>query len=303
VRRVAVLDFADIEDQAVLPALAGLLRHDPDPTLRAEAARALAGWDEPAVVDALAAALSDTAEVSTAAARSLTELKDPRSGERLLAHAASPDAFISAAALRALRELRVPAAAAPALAALQHADAAVRREAVAVLGWLKHAPALPLLTRVVIADADVDVRRATAGALGLAAPGQVPAVQAALCESLQDAAWTVREEAASTLGKLRATGAGAALRAAMDDDYWQVRLRAARALGRIADVQAVPALSAALIHPAGNLRKEAAIALGDIGDATAVPVLQAAAADPDPEVRKAVRLALQRLGAPAGVDR
>ena len=303
VRRVAVLDFADVEDEALLPALAQLLRHDPEPTLRAEAARALAGWDESTVVDALAAALSDTAEVATAAAQALTELKDPRSGERLLAHAASPDAFVSASALRALRELRVPAAAAPALAALQHADAGVRREAVAVLGWLKHAPALPLLTRVVIADADTEVRRAAAGALGLAAPEQVASVQAALCQSLQDAAWTVREEAASTLGKLRATAASASLRAAMDDDYWQVRLRAARALGRIADKQALPVLGEALIHPAGNLRKEAAIALGDIGDAAAVPVLQAAAVDPDPEVRKAVRLSLQRLGAPTGVDR
>lgn len=303
VRRVAVLDFADIEDEAVLPALAGLLRDDPDATLRAEAARALAGWDVAAVVDALAAALSDTAEVSAAAAQALTELKDPRSGERLLAHAASPDSFVSAAALRALRELRVPAAAAPALAALQHANAGVRREAVAVLGWLKHGPALPLLTRVVAADADAEVRRAAAGALGLAAPEQVAAVQTALCEALADSAWTVREEAASTLGKLRAASAAPALRDAMADDYWQVRLRAARALGRIADRQAVPVLGQALIHPAGNLRKEAAIALGDIGDAAAAPLLQAAATDPDPEVRKAVRLSLQRLGAPAGEDR
>lgn len=303
VRRVAVLDFVDVEDAAVLPALTGLLRNDPEPALRAEAARALAGWDEPAVVDALAAALSDTAEVSTAAAQALTELKDPRSGERLLPLAASPDAFTGAATLRALRELRVPAAAAPALAALQHADAAVRREAVAVLGWLKHAPALPLLNRVVISDPDTEVRRAAAGALGLAAPEQVATVQAALCESLHDAAWTVREEAASTLGKLRATASAAALRDAMVDDYWQVRLRAARALGRIGDRQAVPALSEALVHAAGNLRKEAAIALGDIGDAAAVPALHVAAADPDPEVRKAARLALQRLGAPAGIDR
>lgn len=303
VRRVAVLDFADVEDAALLPALARLLRDDPDATLRAEAARALAGWDEPTVVDALAAALGDTAEVSSAAAQALTELKDPRSGERLLGHAASPDAFISASALRALRELRVPAAAAPALAALQHADASVRREAVAVLGWLKHAAALPLLTRVVIADTDAEVRRAAAGALGLAAPERVGSVVASLCEALQDPAWTVREEAASTLGKLRATAGAAALRAAMEDDYWQVRLRAARALGRLGDVQALPALSQALVHPAGNLRKEAAIALGDIGDAAAGPALQAAAADPDPEVRKAVRLALQRLGLPTGVDR
>lgn len=303
VRRVAVLDFADLEDEAVLPALARLLRQDPDATLRAEAARALAGWDVDEAVDSLAAALSDVPEVAAAAAQSLTELKDPRSGERLLGHAAASDAFISAASLRALRELRLPAAAAPALAALQHVDATVRREAVAVLGWLKHAPALPLLARVVVADADAEVRRAAAGALGLAAPALVPAVQAALCEALTDAAWTVREEAASTLGKLRAAGACPALRDAMGDHYWQVRLRAARALGRIGDAASLPVLTAALIHPAGNLRKEAAIALGDIGDIAAAPALNAAGSDPDPEVRKAARLSLQRLGLPAGIDR
>ena len=31
VRRVAVLDFADLEEEAVLPALASLLRGDPEP--------------------------------------------------------------------------------------------------------------------------------------------------------------------------------------------------------------------------------------------------------------------------------
>lgn len=303
VRRVAVLDFVDVEDEAVLPALATLLKQDPEPTVRAEAARSLAGWDDADVVDALATALRDLPEVREAAAQSLTELKDPRAGARLLSHATDADPFVVGAALRGLRELRVPGASEPAIVALRHADAAVRREAVAVLGWLKHAPALPLLANAAADDADPEVRRAATGALGLAAPQDVQTVQAALCAALHDSAWAVREEAATTLGKLQAQGAAAALRESMADDYWQVRLRAARSLGKLRDAQALPELTEALVHPAGNLRKESAIALGEIGDTRAVPALEVAASDPDPEVRKAVRLALQRLGAPAGVDR
>lgn len=305
VRRVAVLEFADVEDEALLPAITAVLRHDAEPTLRSEAARVLAGWDDDHVVDALAAALVDVPQVREAAAQSLTELKDPQVGARLLPHAANTDPFVCAAALRGLKELRVPAAAQPAIAALQHADATVRREAVSVLGWLKHAASLPLLARAAVDDPDAEVRRVATGALGLAAPQDAPAVLPALCAALVDAAWSVREEATTTLGKLRADDdrASAALRQAMADDYWQVRLRAARSLGRLRDIEALPVLIEALVHPAGNLRKEAAIALGEIGDPRAVAALQVAEGDPDPEVRKAVRLALQRVASTAGVGR
>jgi HEAT repeat protein len=305
VRRVALLAFADLEDEALLPTIASLLRLDPEPTLRAEAARALAGWGGDDVVDALADALSDEPSVRQAAALALTELKDNAAGARLVSHASHPDGFICGAALRALRELRVPAAAVPALQALRHADAGVRREAVGVLGWLKHGDALVQLADLAVNDSDAEVRRAAAGALGLASSADAPVVLPALCSALHDPAWAVREEAATTLGKLVGSTAqvgdsaraacSAALREAMGDDYWQVRLRAARSLGRVRDRSALPVLTEALLHPAGNLRKEAAIALGDIGDAEAAPALRAAEADPDPEVRKAVRLALQRL--------
>ncbi len=296
VRRVAVLEVADSRDETLLSVIVSLLRHDPETALRAEAARALAGWDGDEVVEALAAALRDESPVREAAASSLTELKDAGAAVRLIPYATDPDAFVCASALRGLKELRLTPAAAPATTALSHEDAAVRREAVGVLGWLKHAAALPLLARAAVQDTDAEVRRVAAGALGLAAPAHDGAL-AALRAALQDAVWTVREEAATTLGKFRDTGGSiaAALRAAMADDYWQVRLRAARSLGRLRDLQALQLLIGALLHPAGNLRREAAMALGDIGDLAAVAALEAVGADPDPEVRKAARISLQRL--------
>ncbi len=296
VRRVAVLEFEDSGDEALVHAIITVLRHDPDPALRAEAGRALAGWDGDEVVQALAEALRDAPRVREAAAASLSELKDASAAGRLIPYVADPDAFVCASALRGLKEQRLATAAAPAMAALSHGDAAVRREAVGVLGWLKHAEALPQIARTAVEDADAEVRRVAVGALGLAAPDGDAAV-VALRGALRDAAWAVREEAATTLGKFRDVGGAiaAALRAAMEDDYWQVRLRAARSLGRLRDAEALPLLIEALLHPAGNLRKEAAIALGDIGNPAAVAALEAAGVDPDPEVRKAARLALQQL--------
>jgi HEAT repeat protein len=303
IRQVALLEFADSAEDALLPAVIALLRDDPDEELRAEAARALAGYEDADAVEALAVALDDQPAVAAAAAGSLAELKNAQVGAVLLRHVRDEPAFALSSVLRALKELRIPAAAQPALAALTHVDASVRREAVGVLGWLKFTAALPGIGHLAVADVDVDVRRTACGALGMAAQDadvvDVRHVLTALIACLKDHAWQVREEAATTLGKFRAAhdGVAEALRAGMQDDYWQVRLRAARSLGRLRDAEALPVLIEALLHSAGNLRKEAAIALGEIGDPGAIDALKASNTDPDPEVRKAVRLALAQFAA------
>lgn len=168
VRRLALIELADLELPEALPLLVAALRGDPDPGVRGEAARLLEAWEEDAVVDALCAALADPLPaVAEAAAQSLGELKEPAAGRRLLPWLEHADSFVRASVLRALRELRLEESAAPALAALGDPQAAVRREAVAVLGWLRHQPALAELARLASADADPEVRRAATGALGL----------------------------------------------------------------------------------------------------------------------------------------
>ena len=139
VRRLAVLEAADLEDEAWLPLLADALRHDTDADVRRTAAQRLGAWETDEAVDALCAALDDAdTDTREAAADSLAALKDPVAGERLLPHLADADtdadAFKRAALLRALRELRLPSAAGPALAALANASPFVRREAIGVLG-------------------------------------------------------------------------------------------------------------------------------------------------------------------------
>lgn len=303
VRRVALMALADEQDEDGLPWLAAAL-DDLDAAVRAEAAQRLAGWDREIAVQALLRALRDTdGTVRLAAAAALSELQDPAAGPWLVKDAASTDAFVRSAVLRALRELRHPPAAIPAMEALIHADAAVRREAVGVLGWLKHLPALPALAALATRDGDEAVRRSACGALALASDEQAAAnVRAALLAALADSAWTVREEAASTLGKRRWPDESAVIEAllqALADDYWQVRLRAARALGRLQARAAVAALGETLArHPISNLRKEAAIALGEIGDPTAMAFLEAAQFDTDPEVRKLAGMARTKLQRP-----
>lgn len=294
IRRIALIALADLEEADNLPWLVQALRHDKHAAVRQEAARLLEGWEQPDVIASLCDALSDAdAATREQAALSLSEVKTAGAGEVILAWAGHDDTFVRAATLRALRELKLPASHAPALASLDHADAGVRREAVAVLGWLRRQDALAALATLAAGDPDPEVRRAATGALGYAVDNSD--ILPALLGALNDDVWFVREEAAGTLGKLQLTAAAEALIAGLDDSYWQVRIRAARSLGRIKSPAAVPALLLALQHAISNLRKEAALALGEIGQPGALAGLQAALQDSDPEVRKAVRIALAQL--------
>jgi HEAT repeat protein len=293
VRRIALLDLADLEDEEALPILIDALRRDPDASVRLEAARVLAAWETPEVVTALLDALVDTATpVAEAAAQSLSELKDAALGQLLVEHSGHPSAFVRASVLRGLRELRYPLAYAPAVKALDDADANVRREAITVIGWLKQSDALTDLARLAINDPVVEVRRAATGALGIAADAKV---LPALFSALNDKAWQVREEAALTLGKLKLPTSDAPLVRALDDEYWQVRLQAVRALGRLRAHSVLEKFTELFHHPISNLRKEVALALGEIGDKAALPLLEAAIDDADPDVRKSVRIALAQI--------
>ena len=295
VRRVALLELADLDDAALLPTFLASLRHDPAPEVRREAAAVLASWEADDVVESLCAALLDDNDaVRAQAAQSLSELKQPSSGHVLRRWAMHPEPFVRRAALRGLRELRFADAFDPAMEALAAPQADVRVEAVAVLGWLKDPRALASLASLAARDSQAEVRRAAVGALGFAAPAE-PAIANALIAALADDAWQVREQAATTLGKLHVTSAREPLIAALDDSYWQVRLRAARALGQLRDAQAAPAVAMLLAHSISNLRKEAALALGELGVPGSLPALRHALEDRDPEVRKAVRIAIAQI--------
>ncbi|MFX1808544.1 HEAT repeat domain-containing protein, partial [Paraburkholderia sp. A1RO-5] len=111
VRRIAVLDLADLEHSALLAPLIAALRDDPAPEVRREAAFVLASWEQEDVVEALCATLLDADPgVREAAQQALAELKAPGSARVLRRWAARPEPFARRAALRGLRELRDAAA-------------------------------------------------------------------------------------------------------------------------------------------------------------------------------------------------
>lgn len=240
-RRLAVIAAADFADEA--PALFVAAAADPDPGVRLEAARALEASPDPGAVAALGKLLTDEDdEVRRAAAESLGEILDETAAPLLLPLlAAAETPFARAALLAALRKLRAADALQPALNALADENAAVRREAAGVLAYLRNDAALAPLAERLAADADDEVRRVVAGALGFS---DAPTAAAALAAALRDPDWQVREAAAATLTKLAPSSALSDLIAAVADANWQVAVKAAAALGRIADPAAAPARAA-----------------------------------------------------------
>src|SRR5262245_24385381 len=97
VRPIALIELADLEAPDGLPWLTDALVVDPAPEVRAEAARLLEAWEEPEVVQALCAALADSAEpVRLAAAQSLSELKSLEAGQLILPWLNHAQAFVRA---------------------------------------------------------------------------------------------------------------------------------------------------------------------------------------------------------------
>ncbi len=261
VRRLALIELADLELPEALPLLVAALRGDPDPGVRGEAARLLEAWEEDAVVDALCAALADPVPaVADAAAQSLGELKEPAAGRRLLPWLGHADAFVRASVLRALRELRLEESAVPALAALgdPQARCAARRWRYSAgsatsrpwpnwPGW----PA-PMSTG------------GTPGGYRRPRPEPRATVLPALCAALADAQWQVREEAATTLASW-AEEAGEPLLKRPGGRLLAgaCRARAPRALAPPPGAGGAGSIARPSI---GNLRKEAALALGELAD-------------------------------------
>jgi HEAT repeat protein len=158
------------DPRALGPLLAAL--GDQDPTVRAAAAEALGGYKEPRVADALMQGLSDVDRgVRDRAAGSLAVLADPRAVEPLLA--ARRNRGPSPALQQAMRCVgdAITAEVAP---ALQSEDAERRREAVMILCELQHPRAVEaLMAYLPQAEAADRARIASALYQGANSPGAV----------------------------------------------------------------------------------------------------------------------------------
>ncbi len=170
VRQTAAMALGKIARPQAALVLVEKLR-DPDPVVRRDSAWALGNLGDEVkgqVGIALVEKLGDPSdEVKTAAAQALGKIRaTPHIVERLTATLRQADVPTKRAAVQALALLEAPASYRALVEALRDDDARVRQGAVAALGELADARALPLLRDRLRRDRDVGVRSEAAFRLG-----------------------------------------------------------------------------------------------------------------------------------------
>ena len=181
-------------------------------------------------------------------------------------------------AARALGRLGRPASA-PLLAALRDPRAVVRVHAARAVAWSDDPATATGATSTLIsllADPEVDVRRAVAGALGVVQDEQAAAP---LVRTLKDHDPRVRASVVAALGGFESPAVTAAIGSALKDAAPEVRAEAARSLGAREEKSAVEDLAVALRDDDVRVRQTAAWALGQLEAASAITPLTAALRD------------------------
>ena len=104
-----------------------------------------------------------------------------------------------------------------------------------------------------------------------------PSVVPLLCRALSDdAAWSVRRNAAQALEAKSDASTAAALAAAANDAHWQVRKFSLKALARVMTDGQVATIIPLLCDEYSDVRKEAAVVLGRSGSPHAGAALRQA---------------------------
>ncbi|QOT81166.1 HEAT repeat domain-containing protein [Cupriavidus basilensis] len=272
--------------QAVIRALAG----DPDASIRAAAAAALASQSPKHVHALVKAALGDaSAEVRTQAVLALGVFRTEPAVEALkdrLGH--DQDAEVRAFAASMLGELRRADLIPDLRVAVNDSDEGVRATVLSALrecAGFEVGPALCNVLLAALSDTSAIVRETAAEALRFSSPEAIPALMVAA----NDEVARVRLQAVIALGSMQVHQAIDTLanRVFSDPDE-EVRYYAVNALGEMRHAGATQHLIDALNKPAETrrVRWAALWALGDNNDFDALPALHAALQDPDAEFRE-----------------
>ncbi len=272
-----------------IPTMIGLLRDEPDPDIRSEAAFALgatASVDD--VVPALDRALEDPDSlVREEAARALGRI-GPQAAQAVPALVQ-----LVGDPVRPVRE-----AALEALARLGETTLADELQAEASRAATRPAQLDELLER--LRSDDARLRAETSWPVGKLGADAAPALPAIVHQLRTDEHPDARWGAAWCVGRIGNAAVDAVpevIVAVQDDPDPDVRAQAANALGHIglASTQVVDALVSALDDAAASmLREEALVALARLGPSArmAVPAIRARLADRHPMVRQRARAAL-----------
>lgn len=244
----------------------------------------------------LTRALNDPAPaVRIAALNALGDVGDRRDAfvlDEITRLSETEEGPIQVFALAALVKLGQGEALADILGAATLPDPQARMAAVGVLGRLKRAASLPVLSRSIY-DPDANVRAFAAGALGELGD---PEAAAPLMHALEDESPRVRGTAAASLGRLGLASARPLLKEAARDPVELVRGGAIEGLLRLGDREAILLAADLAKHPAPLIRGATAQALGLSGNRHTLPILELLLKDQQPQPRLMAALALGRLG-------
>lgn len=276
--------------QPAVPAIIQGLHHQ-DFEIRRTAARLLGRLADLTAVPALIDALKDE-KVRVEAIYALAALKDRRAIEPILPYLTSTDVETRSAGLAAMCVFREPRAV-PALLRALKAKEGQTYQIIVTLAALRVPEALPEIIRQ-LDEKNVDFIRVDDSLVtALTAYGKT-AVKP-LIGALSSKSTMTRAIAAAALGKLGDTAAVPALRKRLHDETSTVREEAATALGKLA-----PAEMRALTkekHP--EIRRLALLALASVASPHDLKRLIMALHDPSVDIRYSVTWALARRHDPA----
>lgn len=166
------------------------------------------------------------------------------------------------------------------------------------------------LTELVREDADPDVRReaavalgrfALSGELGYLRDGDTEQIKEALIESVQDDNEDdrVRARALEALGAISGEDTENLIESMYHEDSMWLKVGALDAMGRSCNDYWLPTVFLEMENPAPEMRHAAAFAAGEIGDDDAMEMLKRMAIeDPDRDVQLAAIHALAEIGGP-----
>jgi HEAT repeat protein len=248
--------------------------------------------------DALLASLDDpNPGMRAAAARTIGLVGDRAALPVLLAHLQRDTDILTGEQIgEAIGRLGDQSAVPALLEALGSRDEAVQSRSAYALGWLGSEEAVPLLARTLETAGPMAQRRAAEALAAVGTPEAIDALKAPLANSEMTAARN-----AAMIGLEKAGDRAVdSLTQALSDDNAVLRMNAAEMLGWLKAGRATPALSRALADPIAEVRVQAGWSLGEIGSSEARRALaNALRSESDAGVRQVLQSALALTEEPA----
>jgi HEAT repeat protein len=270
VRGIAVAALAKLEGRPATRKFLLVLKMDPAPWVRLQAARALAEVRAPESLPVTLQLLDDKDKTLRKGALEILEgTRATIEPSRILVFLGDPDLEVRILTLRILGGLRARDAIPGITKLLRDGQAQVRGAAASTLGLLGARASIPELLRLTD-DPDHGVRSTVVQSLvWLDAREVIPKLRKVLKEESSPLRWPYCD----ALAEFGAREAVPELVELLGQANIGLAIKSTRSLAKLGAPESIPALRKLLDHPHRNLRWEAALALAELGSGDAVPAL------------------------------